>query len=73
MEDCYYYTCSGKVLSDPGSSLPIALTSYLYKTMERMVNGILSWYLDRHMAITKFQSGFRRHRFTVDNLVTLET
>ena len=42
-------------------------------TMERMVNGRLTWYLERHMVITEYQSGFRRRRSTVDNLVTLET
>ena len=41
--------------------------------MERMVNSRLTWYPYRHILITEFQSGFRRRRSTVDNLVTLET
>ena len=45
----------GKVLSDPGSYRPIALTSCLCKTMERMVNSRLTWYLERHKVIPKTQ------------------
>ena len=61
----------GKVLSDPGSYHHIALTSCLCKAMERMVNIRLTWYLERHMVITEFLSGFPRRRYTVYNLVTM--
>ena len=36
----------------------------------RMVNGGLTWSLERHMATAKFQNGFRRHRCTVNIIVT---
>ena len=43
------------------------------KTMERMVNDRLVWYLEKHKLITNFQSGFRKQRGTVDHLIRFET
>ena len=52
---------------------PIALTSCICKSVERMVNERLIWYLEKTGKINKFQCGFRANRSTVDHLVRLET
>ena len=48
-------------------------TSCLYKTLERMINTPLIWFLVSNGHITDFQCGFRSRRSTVDHLVRLET
>ena len=52
---------------------PIALTSCLCKTMGRMINSRLVWFLESNQLITKFQAGFRKNNCTNDHLVRLET
>ena len=63
----------GKDHTDPTNYRPIALTSCLCKTFERIVNDRLVWYLETNHAISELQSGFRKHRSTVDQLVKFET
>lgn len=63
----------GKDPAQPGSYRPIALTSCVCKTMERMVNGRLVWFLESGGFIASQQSGFRSQRSTMDHLVSLET
>ena len=63
----------GKDHSDPNNYRPIALTSCVCKTMERMINERLIWFLETNNVITDIQCGFRKNRSTVDQLVRLET
>ena len=63
----------GKDPAEPNNYRPIALTSCLCKTLERMINKRLTWFLESNNHISWFQSGFRSDRSTTDNLVRLET
>lgn len=63
----------GKDPSCASSFRPIALTSCLSKTLERMINRRLMLFLQRNNCLNKFQCGFRSARCTVDHLVRFET
>ncbi|GFT35562.1 probable RNA-directed DNA polymerase from transposon X-element [Trichonephila clavipes] len=62
----------GKDPKNPLSYRPIALTSCLCKTLERVVNARLVYQLEKNKCIPLFQSGFRKGRSTLDNIITLE-
>lgn len=52
---------------------PISLTCCLCKLLEKIINYRLMWFLESGNFINATQSGFRRNRSTIDNLVALES
>ncbi|GBM04979.1 putative RNA-directed DNA polymerase from transposon X-element [Araneus ventricosus] len=63
----------GKDATNPLNYRPIALTCCLCKLLERLVNRRLVHYLETNNIIHPHQSGFRKGRCTLDNLLSLET
>ena len=61
----------GKVKSDPASYRPIALTSNLCKLYERMIVYRLQWFLEKKGLLNINQSGFRKKRRCLDQLLRL--
>ena len=64
---------AGKDPKNPTNYRPIALTSCLCKTMERMVNARLMWCLESEGHLCDVRCGFRKNRSTVDHLVRFES
>ena len=63
----------GKDSSDPNNYRPIALTSCLCKTMERVMNNRLLWVLESKGLLASEQCGFRKNRSTADHLVRFDS
>jgi len=56
----------------PGSYRPISLTPSLCKIMEKLVTNRLRWYLEKNNLFTLNQSGFRKHKNTMDQILKLQ-
>ena len=64
----YQYENISKIIQTPKITDPL-----LCKTLERMVNARLTWYLETNKLITEYQSCFRSQRSPMDHLIQLET
>lgn len=62
----------GKDCTNPENYRPIALTSNVCKIMGKMINERLMYYVENNKYLSKYQSGFRRGRNTMDPAVCLE-
>ena len=63
---------SGKPQQKISSYRPISLTSVIGKVMEKMVTNRISYYLEKRNLSTRVQTGFRKGKSTVDQLICLQ-
>ena len=78
LEDCHKAVTipipkPGKDKTEATNYRPIALTSCICKTMERIINDKLVWFLESNNLISGNQAGFRKNYSTNDHLVRLES
>ncbi|KAF7650069.1 hypothetical protein LDENG_00131950 [Lucifuga dentata] len=62
----------GKDSSNPVNYRPIALTSHVFKLMEKMIKERLLYFIETRGLISNYQSGFKKGRCTMDPAVCLE-
>ena len=68
-----FFLKPGKKAIDPKNYRPIVLSSCFCKILEKMVNSPIVHLLETNHNLTAFQSGFRKSRSTLDNILDLET
>lgn len=61
----------GKDPQDTLAYRPIALTSCVKKTFERILKTRLEWWIEKNAILPPHQHGFRRSHSTMDNLATI--
>lgn len=57
---------------DPSSYRPISLNSTVEKIMERLVADRLTYYLEKNSLLNNVQTGFRKGRSTIDQIIRLQ-
>ena len=56
---------------DVGSYRSLALTSTIGNVLEKLIVNRLSWWLEKHSALSPWQAGFRKGRSTTDQCLRL--
>ena len=63
---------TGKDPTDISSYRPISLTSALSKVTEKIITNRLEWFLEKNQILSPHQTGFRKNRSTIDQVIRLQ-